>query len=176
MSGIYDDKNLISGRPFEPVSFFIGLIIGMIILLLIVWICYASNSFLFTYCSSNAPLCKGADYYNDPGEAIANGANINDILFLNDELKMFYKRVPAISSCVPGPGQTVEILYPQYCSFQINGDSIQGRAPTLNNPVYDVKVNGVEETVDTKNIGSCTPNDGEIATSGIPLLKWDSSN
>jgi len=163
-------------RKFEPVSFFIGLIIGLIIMIVIMWIAYASRTFVFTYCASNAPICTGNDYYNDPGQALANGANINDILFLNDKNEMFYKRVPATSSCVPGPGQTVEILYPQYCLFDIEGVPTQGRAPTLHNPVYIIDSTvSPPTTVDTSAIGSCVPNSGQIAVSGVPELKWDAT-
>lgn len=160
-------------EKFDAVSFFIGLIIGVIIMIIIVWIAYASRTFVFTYCASNAPICTGNDYYNDPGQALANGAQLSDILFLNDQNEMFYKRVPATSSCVPGPGQTVEILYPQYCLFQIEGVPTEGRAPTLHNPVY--VISGSTVTIDTSTTGSCIPNSGQAATSGVPELKWDAT-
>lgn len=162
-----------SGINFEPVSFVIGIIIGIVIILIFVWIFYISRSFIFTYCAGNAPICTGNDFFNNPGNAIANGANIDDILFLNDKNEMFYKRVPATSTCVPSTGQTVEILYPQYCQFTVNGAPVEGKAQNFNNPVYDLPGGA---TVDTSMSGSCIPNQiiPPIATAGVPLLKWDS--
>src|SRR5437763_876523 len=104
---------------FDFTSFSIGLLLGMIILLTLVWIAYFTRSFLFTYCATQARACGGADYYNDPGDALAHDSSLtaSDILFLNESDELFYKRVPRNTDCVPESNQTVYIKFPQYCSF-----------------------------------------------------------
>lgn len=155
---------------FDFTSFIIGLLVGMIIMLLFVWIAYYTRTFLFTYCPTTIPACSGADYYNDPGDALANGANINDILFLNDEDKMYYKRVPRVSGCSPESNQIVYIQYPQYCSFTTEeGTTEIGRAIQYNSPIY--QISGIKNTILTTE--DCEPAPGTSAINGIPLLQWD---
>lgn len=151
-------------------SFVIGLLIGMIIMILLVWIAYYTRTFLFTSCPTSTPACAGADYYNNPGDALANGANINDILFLNDQNVMLYKRVPRVSGCTPESNQVVEIQYPQYCSFTTaEGTTETGKALQYNSPMY--AVSGVKNPIITS--GNCVPAPGTGAVSGVPLLRWD---
>jgi hypothetical protein len=154
---------------FDFTSFVIGLLIGMIVMLLLVWIAYYTRSFLFTNCPTTTPACAGADYYNNPGDAIANGAEVDDILFINQD-QLFYKRVPRVSGCVPESNQVVYIQYPQYCSFTTEqGTTETGKALQFNSPLY--QVSGVANTVLTT--GDCDPAPGTGVVSGVPLLEWD---
>lgn len=160
---------------FEFVSFVIGLLLGGIITLLLIWIAYFTRSFLFTYCATNAdPPCAGADYYNNPGDALANGANINDILFLNDQNQLFYERVARVGSCTPQANQIVNVLYPQYCSFSTTG-GITGiwKETAFNSNIYK-PANGIPGPTITTT-GNCIPTAGSPVDIGLPILKWDTN-
>jgi len=156
---------------FNFPSFIIGLLLGMIIMLILVWIAYYTRIFLFTYCPTQMKICSANDYFNNPGDALANGANINDILFLNDKNQMFYKRVPKSSDCVPSSNQTVHVIFPQYCSFSGEGISgATGKAIQYNSPIYDV-----ENEPNAKTLHDCVPVPDIYVNEGIPLLKWDTN-
>jgi hypothetical protein len=150
---------------FHLISFVIGLILGMIIMLLIFWIAYSCRASVFSYCPHNIPKCTGADYYNDPGDALAHFPTLqaNQILFLKDE-KLYYTRVQKNSKCSPESNQTVVIKYPEYCSF----DGVQYEQTFFNSNVYK---NG--GTITTQ--GNCIPNSGQGITNGVPLVKWDAN-
>jgi len=156
---------------FEFISFTIGLLLGMIILLILVWIAFYTRTFLFTYCPTQARACSGPDYYNNPGEALSNGANINDILFLNDQNEMYYKRVPKTTNCVPVSNQAVHIFFPQYCEFSDDkGLSNTYKSNSFGSNIYKPASGLPGPTITTS--GNCDPNPG-IYTDGVPLLKWD---
>lgn len=159
-------------QSIDFVSFMIGLLLGMIMMLLLVWASYAGRVFLFTYCTTGAPFCAGADYYNDPGDALANDPRINvgEILFLNSNNQMFYKRVPRTTNCIPEGNQTVHMKFPQYCSFSGVGISGTWKESAFNSNVYD-PVSGIGDIITTS--GSCIPIEGQDVTSGVPLLEWD---
>jgi hypothetical protein len=158
---------------FEFISFTIGLLLGMIILLILVWWAYFSRTFLFTYCPTQARPCGGGDYYNDPGDALANNPNVTvaEILFLNDENEMFYRRVPKNTDCVPEANQLVYIQYPQYCSFS-NSVGVSGtwRETAFNSNIYS-PFGFIGPNITTN--GNCDPAPGSPAVSGVPLLLWD---
>lgn len=141
-------------------------------MLVLVWMAYYTRIFLFTHCPTQARACSGPDYYNDPGRALSNGANIDDILFLNDDNHMFYKRVPKTTNCVPEFNQTVRIVYPQYCQFSNdNGMSATYKSTIFGSNIYKPSSGIPGPTVSTN--GNCDPIQG-IYTQGIPLLRWDS--
>ena len=146
----------------ELVTLIVGILIGMIIMLLIVWLVYATRSFVFVSCPSGVPPCTAADYYNNPGNALANGAKVDDILFINSDNEMFYKRVPKNNNCAPLSNATVHVRYPQYCSF--NG--VVGKALSYNSPDYQVGGNTVRTT------GDCHISGGH----GVPILRWDATS
>lgn len=157
---------------FNFVSFIIGGLIFSIITLLLVWIAYFSRIFMFTYCPSQAPVCHASDYFNNPGDAIANGANVGDILFIDKKGQMVYKRVPKTSNCIPGTGQAVVIPFPQYCSFT-NDSGVSGtyRDSGFNTNTY-YPVSGDGSVVITSE--NCTPVTSGVQ-SGTILLQWDAN-
>ena len=157
---------------FSFISLIIGLLRGMIIMLLLVWFSYFTRTFLFTYCPTQARPCGGADYYNNPGDAIANGANINDILFINDDNQMLYKRVPKVTTCVPQSDQIVVITYPQYCAFTDNTGTVNTfKTTAFESNIYKL-ANGLPGPTITTT-GNCVPSPGTPAVSGEILLDWD---
>jgi hypothetical protein len=160
---------------FDFISFAIGLLLGMIIMLLLVWIAYYTRSFIFSYCPTQARPCGGADYYNDPGDALANNPQITvaDILFLNDENIMYYNRVPKNTDCTPESNQIVQMIYPQYCSFATSaGKTGTWRETVFNSNIY--KPDGFTgPTIVTD--GNCTPAPGSPVATGVPLLQWDTN-
>ena len=158
---------------FQFVSFIIGLLLGAIIMLLLVWIGYYTRSFIFTYCPEQARPCGGADYYNNPGNALANnsGLTAGSILFLKDD-KLYYTRVPKNTNCVPESNQTIPIIFPQYCSFGNPGQpSLTYRQTFFNSNIYKPD-NGIPGVVITTS-GNCDPVPGQELTTGIPLVEWD---
>lgn len=142
-------------------------------MLLLVWIAYFTRSFLFTYCPTQARPCGGADYYNDPGDALANNPQVTvaDILFLNDQNNMFYRRVPRNTDCVPESNQIVYMRFPQYCSFSTTGGTAGvWKETAFNSNIYNPDgFPGPSVTTD----GNCDPVEGEPVSSGTPLLRWD---
>lgn len=160
---------------FDFVSFVIGLLLGAIIMLLLVWIAYFTRTFLFTYCPTQARPCGGADYYNDPGDALAHNPQITvaDILFLNDENEMFYKRVPRSTDCVPEFNQLVHLRFPQYCSFSTTGGTAGvWKETAFNSNVY--RPDGFSGPTLTTD-GNCDPAPGSPVSTGTPLLRWDAN-
>ncbi len=160
---------------WDSASFAVGLILGMIIMLVIVWILFATRTFIFEICPTSTPICHFADYINYPGLALYDGANLNDILFLKNE-GLYYKRVPRSSDCVPDPvTQTIKIPYPQYCQFTTaDGSVTEGKQIRPGAPVYNGDLNGVSYSVMTDTnckVSRSTPAD--IVASGTPELKWD---
>lgn len=158
---------------FDFISLVIGLLLGMIVMLLLVWIAYFSRSFIFSYCPTSGVPCSGKDYYNDPGNALGNNPQLtaSDILFLNSNNEMFYNRVPKTSNCTPESNQVVQIVYPQYCSFKnSSGSTGTWRETFFNSNVY-LSSAGVTLTT----IGNCDPAPGSPVVSGIPLVQWDAS-
>lgn len=158
---------------FDFVSFSIGVLLGLIIMLLLVWIAYFTRSFIFTYCPTQARPCGGADYYNDPGDALAHNPLItpSDILFLNQTNDMFYTRVNRRTDCVPESNQVIYMKYPQYCSFSSTG-GVSGtwKETAFNSNIYNPD-GFVGPTVTTD--GNCIPVPESLVSSGIPLIKWD---
>lgn len=158
---------------FDFVSFVIGLLLGMIVMLLLVWIAYFTRSFLFTYCPTQARPCGGADYYNDPGDALAHYPNltVGEILFLNDNNEMFYRRVPKSTDCVPEANELVHMKFPQYCSFATTGGvSETWKETAFNSNIYTSDIMpGARIVTD----GNCDPSPGQIVETGVPILRWD---
>lgn len=156
---------------FSVVSMVLGFLLGVLLTLLLVFIAYAQRLFLFSYCANEAKACVGTDYYNDPGAAIAAGANPDGLFFLNDNQQMFYQRpiLPGIT-CIPVSDQTVPITYPQYCDFTLlNGEHIVGQQVADQSPIYLAPT----LLLPISTSGNCTPVSGASATSGVPLLRWD---
>lgn len=158
---------------FDFVSFIIGGLVFSIIVLTLIWAAYFTRSFLFTYCPTQSRSCGGADFFNDVGDALANNPQITvaDILFLNDQDQMFYKRVPQTTACVPESNQLVYMKFPQYCSFSTTGGTAGiWKETAFNSNIY--KPDGfVGPTVMTD--GDCHPTPGSSVTSGIPIIRWD---
>lgn len=157
------------------VSFIVGLIIGMIILIIIVWILYATRAPPFSFCSDGT-RCTGADYYNDPGDALAANPSLTaaDILAITAEEIMLYDRVLKTADCIPERDQIVEITYPQYCNFTTSaGVTTQYRDIAFNANVYRPAPGNTGPNVATT--GNCKPviELGSIYIDGVPVLKWD---
>ena len=159
-------------QGIDFISFVIGMLVGMIIMLLLVWAAYAGRVFLFTYCPKSARKCGGADYYNDPGDALANNPQItvSEILYLNSNNQMFYRRVPKTTDCVTESNQIVYMKYPQYCSFSGSGISGTWKETGFNSNIYS-PVGFTADAITTS--GNCDPEEGQEVTSGVPLLQLD---
>lgn len=142
-------------------------------MLLLVWIAYFTRSFAFTYCPTQARACGAADYFNDPGDALAHNPQITvaDLLFVNDQNQLFYKRVPESTDCVVESNQIVYMKFPQYCSFSTTGGTAGvWKETAFNSNIYRADgFAGPDITTD----GDCRPAPGSPVTSGVPLLRWD---
>ena len=166
---------------FDAISLVIGLIIGMIIMLIIVWLIAASNSFIFSHCPSTFVSCVGTDYFQNPGDAIAEGASASNILFIQNGV-LYYKRVPDNTNCVPNSEtQTVPIPFPEYCSFDVtsglySGNSYTGKNSAFNSPKYSFSLpdGSLVTVLSGKN---CVPitSSPAIVTAGTPVAQWNSS-
>lgn len=142
-------------------------------MLFLVWIAYTSKTFIFTYCPSAPPLCKSGDFLNNPGDALANNYNINEILHIDSNGNMTYDRPVKISGCTPEK-KTVNVEYPQYCSFQNSVNGAQGvwKDTSFGSNVY-VPVEGtVGPTITTG--GNCHPVNSSYNRNKV-LLRWDAN-
>lgn len=159
-------------------SFIVGLMLGIIIMFLIMWLTYNSRTFIFSYCPTSKPICTFDQYINDPGVALATGAKIEDILHINSDEKMYYRRERASPNCIPkGVDQVIEIAHPQFCHFYFpDGTPVEGQ---LYDPVglYQVVVDGELKSVEA--LSHCKVNyagdSGVAEGKGRPLLKWTKS-
>lgn len=150
------------------ISFFIGVFITVFIIMFF----YATRIGIFRYCPTSTPYCSAIDYYNNPGNALANGANINDILFLDSNNQLLYKRVLKTNECVPQSNQTIIIKYPEYCSFTRNGrQDTTYRLTTFGSNIYKPVNNAALPTIVTD--GNCIPTAGQYFDDGTPLIEWD---
>ena len=158
---------------FDFVSFAIGLIAGMIILLIVLWVSYFTRSFLFTNCPSDTRSCGVSDLFSDPGDTLAHNPQLgaSDILFLNGNNELFHNRAQRVSTCVPQDNQTVYMKFPQYCNFsdtESTGDT--WKQTGFNSNIYK-PIGFVGPTITTT--GNCNPIDDSPLSNGIPLVKWD---
>lgn len=156
----------------------IGIFIGMTIVLIISWIAYSTRTFIYVDIPITYPQCRFSNYFNNPGNAIANGAKVEDILTVNDNNQMKYQRVPK-DVCVPGSNQDIRIFNPQYCLFDIEKDgvvtTIEGRNTFYESPHYIADYNGKELNI--TSMPNCSPvsNNMELnLVGGKPEIKWDS--
>lgn len=162
-------------------SFVVGLMVGLILMILIVWALYSSRTFVFTVCPRQRNVCTFADYINSPGVALAGGYQVDDILFLDANRQLWYKRVPRNSGCTPiSYNQNVRVLHPQYCLFTTADGSTNYEARNTReaSPVYTfTDSDGQEVTVMTsKNCQVVATNPPDyLQEEGIPLVKWDAS-
>lgn len=162
-------------------SAIVGILLGTIISLAIVAIFWYTRSLMFSVCPVSQPACRSQDYLQDPGDALANGSNINDILFLNGDQEkptLVYKRVPSTNTCTPSPSnQTVVVQYPQWCQFRTTGDQLyEGRNLIFGSPTYSYKdQTNTEVHVFVNPGGQCDvrSSTGNVVVSGKSLLKWD---
>lgn len=151
---------------YDLISTLLGILMGMIIMLAIVWVAYAGNFFVFSYCATSTPYCKDSDYINQIDEAIKKGYNKEDILFLKNG-ELYFKRPKFTRQCVPSKDQIVKIDKPDTCVFTIDNNNYIGRQLFQGSSVYKTMVGGNEYRIKTDD--SCNPVDG-IAQNGYPSL------
>lgn len=163
---------------WDGASCVVGIFIGMSILLIISWICYSTRTFIYVDIPWTYPQCRFSNYFNNPGNAIANGADVNNILTVNKEGRMKYQRVPK-DVCVPGSNQDITIFNPQYCSFTLDDNGvisqIEGRNTFYESPHYIADYKGVELNI--TSMPNCQPTSNNLdlnLTGGSPIIKWDS--
>lgn len=152
---------------FSFPSLFIGFLLGLLMMLILFWFLYYSRSLIFATCPLQTPFCVQNDYVNDPGQALTQGAVLDQILSVKEGV-MFYKRVQSNSACVPQVNQTIPIQNPQYCQFSNSLTSEIWRQEEPGGSVYSSN-SGV--TITTSE--NCVPLSGQVWTAGVPVLKWD---
>ena len=154
----------------------IGIFIGLSIMLILTWIGYSTRTFIYADIPLEYPECRFSNYFNNPGNAIANGSDVNQILSINRKGEMMYQRVPK-DICVPSSDQDIHIFNPQYCSFKMNdGTSIEAKNTFYESPYYisTTDVNG--KKLDIVSLPNCQPasnSQGLDLIGGYPEIKWD---
>jgi hypothetical protein len=169
--------------PWDFPSAIVGIIVGAVIVLFIMWILYITRTFIFSTIPSQQPVCRLQDYIENPGVAIANGSTLSDILFvapadLPGTSTMLYKRVPSVNTCTPSSlNQTVIVPYPEFCEFTTaDSHTYVGRNLSFGSPSYTFLNNAQQEvSVLVNGNGRCTPisSMGDTVTTGLPTLIWD---
>lgn len=160
---------------WDGVSFAVGLLLGFIIMLIIMWITYSTRTFLFTRCLTRLPPCLRSQYIANIGEAIAAGYPVKDILYVVDGI-LYYRRPQTDINCSPTARESVvQQPYPLYCSFDTDqGHQYEGHKIAHGSYEY---TNITGETIYVTTNANCKvvdSSDGSV-TSGIPLAKWDPS-
>lgn len=161
-------------KNFDFISFIIGLLLGMIITLLLVWIAYYSRTFLFTYCPYEPRLCGSSDYYRNPSEALAMNSQLKttDILQLDGSgHTLLYNRVIKNTDCTPSSNEVVPITFPQFCTFtDISGDQFLYKNKHFGSGIYVAYDSDYPNEVITN--GNCDPIPGTSIIAGTPVVKW----
>lgn len=158
--------------------FLIGLIIGMIILIIIVTILYATRVLWFSDCKIDNSTCTRQDYYNSPEIALQNGENVNGNLFLNNienTTALFFTRIQKDSDCTPGTNQAILVPFPQQCMLTTNGNNqmVYRRTarPDDKSLTLEYSNTNLASLVDLGP--NCTPSPTSGFTSGVPIPRWD---
>lgn len=156
---------------FSVSSFLIGFLLGLLLMLILVWIAWFTRTAAFVNCPSTVRACVGDDYYNDPGEAIANtGVSASQILYVENG-RLYYKRVPRNGTCAPEGNQIVRIAYPKFCSFSGTGfNGVTGTDRYFNANMYTLA--GIPTPSPITTMENCDPDPGQIATEGTPIAAW----
>jgi hypothetical protein len=150
--------------------FFSGFIVGCIIFLIIMLILYSNRKGVFQYCSTEGLTCSISDYYNNPRDAMNQGYEFDDILYIKND-QLFYNRVKKESKkCNPGPNKEIKIKFPEYCIFENTNKNrtiwkdVGFMRNTYQNPDFDFVI---------KTDGDCKPQNENFTKSEI-LLLWNS--
>jgi hypothetical protein len=155
----------------------IGVIIGIIIALIIIVLMYYTRTFFFEYCSTQVPYCLMSDYVIDPTIALEWGHH-RDQLFSIDNGQLAYHPPRANRSCVPQTPPVVIIPYPQYCTFEVEGQEFEFRQSNDRKDVYErVDENG-DVCSDQKVLAraNCRPissTNMRVPSSGRVSDRWD---
>lgn len=157
----------------SPIGLVLGIVMGMIIMLVLLTIFYSTRTLIFEICPTANKPCLGGDYYNTPSEAVGDGYDIKENIFIKDD-KLHFKKILKSNSCNPETNQVNLINYPQYCEFSIPG--LTGRYMGKNNhygsDTYVIPMqNGGNYVIET--YPHCVPKDSSVATDGKPVLKWE---
>lgn len=149
-------------------------------MLILLWASYASRTFIFTTTPREYPQCLSSQYFNDPTNAIADGYTVDQLLAINSDDQLEYRRPPK-EFCVPGDNQVVTIRNPQYCLFTATQDgqqfTFEGKNHLFDTPFYTSTSQIDGRTIDIITNGNCKPQTNTdpniIVTDGTPLKKWN---
>lgn len=152
------------------ICFFLGLITGIILIIILMLILKSTNSVPFNNCYGTPAICRSSQYFNNPTNALRNGSTLSEILTINNNNQMQYKRPPR-EPCSPGENQEVTIVNPQYCTFTNSDGSVLYRDMFFDANLY-YKADGSDLTDHIVTSGNCVPLGTEY-TSGQINLRWD---
>jgi len=160
--------------------FLFGIVIGIIITILLVWLFYSQRWIIFSNCNNVVPICNSINYFNDPTDALKNNPNLkpSDILMLNSNgTQLIYKRVPKISNCMPGSDQNIVIDFPEVCQFSDStGETLAAQRGPVNVTTLsiDYKANNFTIPQVKKNCVNPFPSNPVkwLVNSGKPTTQW----
>lgn len=157
---------------FSPVNIFLGMLIGMIIMLVILTALYSTRTLIFEVCPKNNLPCLNSDYHNTPLQALIEGDNPEPNLFIKDN-KLHFKKILRNNTCNPQENDVNVINFPQYCKFKLPNSDNQYLAKNLHygsNKYLIPKEGGGNYSIET--YPHCVPQNERIATEGVPVAKW----
>lgn len=178
--GNMDSSNYTTTSPTTSltrvaIAVVIGLIIGLIIAIIIILIMYYTRTFFFEYCAYEAPYCTISDYIQDPATAIQWGYR-QDELFTIENGELMYHPPRAKRDCVPQGPRVVIIPYPQYCTFDVNGEDVQYRQSQDNRHIYERLDDNECHPTEVLARANCLPvsaKNGCVPTQGHPSNRFD---
>lgn len=91
----------------------VGVLTGIIITIIIVWIAYSTRSSIFYYCPKEIRGCLSKDYARNVDEALDMGYDESKLLKVDDNILYFIRPITS-GGCVPQE-PSVRIKYPKYC-------------------------------------------------------------
>jgi len=111
---------------------------------------------------------------NDPGVAVTEGYPISQILFQDEEMRMYHKRIAKPGkTCTLTSNQTVMMPHPQICQFTIGDELIEGKQVSLGSSIYKANYHGREITISTR--AHCfDPSSKQVQVDrGVGILRWE---
>lgn len=162
---------------FDFVSALIGLFFGFLIAVIITWIGYSTRTFVFTACAAEGVKCRFVNYFNNPGKAISEGYEADQIMYIDDNGRLIYKRVTK-DVCIPGSNQEVPVPRPQYCSFEDEGGRKHtGKNDKFESPYYTLLGTNIGVTAGKNCVPESTDcNSRYEMVNGVPLVRWNVSS